>query len=80
MSMGKEGSVIIQGMQIGRGNAVSPYTVSLSDSIVEFTSAGDVTITPFSGAPTTTTVLAGGRYVIRKGTATITFDGTFSIG
>ncbi len=80
MGMGKEGSEIVQGMPLGRGNATSPYTVSPTDTVVEFTEGGDVICTPNSGADTTTTVLAGGRYVIGSGVKTITFTGTFSIG
>lgn len=70
----------IQAMPIGSGNATSPYTVQETDDVVEFTTAGDVTITPEAGADTTTTVLAGSRYAITNGTKTITFGGTFSVG
>ncbi len=77
--MGKEGSAIIQGMPLGRGNAVSPYTVGGGDSAVEFTEGGDVICTMSTGT-STTTVLAGARYAIQPGVKVITFDGTFSIG
>ena len=77
--MGKEGSVMIQGMPLGRGNATSPHTVGSGDSVVEFTESGDVTCTMSTGA-SVTTVLAGARYAIQPGVKVITFGGTFSIG
>jgi len=70
----------IQAMPLGRGDAVSPYDVQQTDDVVEFVTAGSVTVTPEVGAPTTTTVLAGSRYSITNGTKTITFGGKFSIG
>jgi len=79
MGMGKEGSEIIQGMPLGRGNATSPHNVGSGDSAVEFVTAGNVTCTMSTGT-TTTTVLAGSRYVIQPGIKVITFGGTFSIG
>ncbi len=77
--MGKEGSEMIQGMPLGRGNATSPHTVGSGDSAVEFTEEGDVTCTMSTGT-STTTVLAGSRYAIGAGVKVITFGGTFSIG
>lgn len=72
---------LIQGMPLGRGDATTPYTVVPGDSIVEFTEAGTATTTFGDGrSATTTTVLAGSRYAIGQGTATIAFAGTFSIG
>ncbi len=79
MGMGKEGSEIIQGMPLGRGNAVSPHTVGGGDSVIEFTTAGTVTCTMSTGT-SVTTVLAGSRYSIGAGVKIITFGGTFSIG
>ena len=81
MGMKKEGSTIIQGMPLGRGNATSPYKVGPDDSVVEFTEAGDVVCTMINDSHTTTTVLAGARYSIAGGgIKEIQFGGTFSIG
>jgi len=44
MGMGKEGSEIIQGMPLGRGNAASPHNVGSGDSVVEF-EGGTIQIT-----------------------------------
>jgi len=71
---------LIQGMPLGRGNATSPYTVQEMDTVVEFLVDGDVVCKLDSGATTTTSVLAGGRYAIGKGVVTITTTSTFSIG
>ena len=62
------------------GNATSPHTVESSNDVVEFTTAGDVTITWEDGTTKTATVLEGSRYAIANGTKTITFGGTFSVG
>ncbi len=79
MSFERDGGEAIQAMPIGRGNAISPYTVVENDEFVEFTEAGDVTCTLAVGSNTTTTVLAGARYALDDNVLTIAFSGTFSI-
>ncbi len=69
----------IQGPVLGFGNEVSPYTVQQSDRVVEFITAGDVTVTFVGGDSFVTTVLIGGRYALEKDIATITFTGTFNV-
>ena len=69
----------IQGQVLGRGDAVSPYSVQSTDALVEFTSADTVTCTLADGTTTDTTVLEGSRYAIGNGVVTIVFAGTFNI-
>ncbi len=69
----------IQGMPLGKGNAISPVTLEQSDNVVEFIEAGDVTCTLEDGSTTVTTVLAGSRYGIGNGVTIITFGGTFNV-
>ena len=78
--MEKDSGQPIQAMPLGRGNASSPYAVLATDTVVEFGDNGDAMTTFIGGATTTTTVLAGSRYSIANGIATITFDSNFSVG
>jgi len=78
--LNSDGAQKIQGMPLGRGNATSPYNVENTDTVVEFTTAGDVTCTFVGGATSVTAVLAGSRYSISNDMTIITFGGTFSIG
>lgn len=70
----------IQAMPLGRGDAVSPYTVQDNDDVIEFTDSGVVTCSFADGTTTSTNVLGGSRYAIGNGITVITFSSTFSIG
>ena len=69
----------IQGQVLARGNAISPYMVETTDTLVEFVEGGDVTCTLEDGTVTVTTVLAGSRYAIGNGVAIIDSSGIFNI-
>ena len=69
----------IPAMPLGRGDVTSPYTVQMTDTVVEFSTEGSVTTELVDGATTTTTVVKGGRYSL-GGVKKITFGGKFSIG
>jgi len=75
----KDAGTPIQGMPLGRGNAVSPYTVLDTDNVIEFIDDGDVNCTLSDGTITTTTVLGGSRYSISSDVKNITFSGTFNV-
>lgn len=78
--LSKESGISIQAMPLGRGDAISPYTVLSGDNVVEFITEGTAICETETGVTTSTTVLVGSRYSIGLGVKTITFTGTFNIG